>query len=140
MGHRGHIKDGIFGRLLGQQRMRLLTALLSSSLITGIMAAKFVLSLNMKEECTMPSMRSLATIAVARRQSVAEFDLIGTTGESGNAQGMPEKDQHLHFEIRTTASPGRGLGGRISPLRIFGRCPLVSAELQFPPMVITAGR
>lgn len=50
--------------------------------------------------------------------------VIGLTGESGNAKGMGPKDQHLHFEIRTVPMPGRGLVGRLSPLTVFGACPL----------------
>ena len=46
------------------------------------------------------------------------------TGDSGNAQGMPVADQHLHFEIRTAAEPRSGLQDRVSPLVIFGSCPL----------------
>jgi murein DD-endopeptidase MepM/ murein hydrolase activator NlpD len=51
-------------------------------------------------------------------------DEIGTTGKSGNAINLPASEDHLHFEIRTQASPGMGLAGRISPIKIFGVCPL----------------
>ncbi|WP_152539497.1 M23 family metallopeptidase [Methylomicrobium lacus] len=50
--------------------------------------------------------------------------LLGKTGESGNAQGMAKDDQHLHFEIRTALVPRLGLQDRISPIKIFGKCPL----------------
>lgn len=50
--------------------------------------------------------------------------LLGKTGESGNAKGMPKNDQHLHFEIRTALAPRLGLQDRISPVKIFGKCPL----------------
>ena len=50
--------------------------------------------------------------------------LICKTGESGNAAGMPVQDQHLHFEVRTAAQPRLGLQDRISPLKVFGKCPL----------------
>jgi murein DD-endopeptidase MepM/ murein hydrolase activator NlpD len=49
---------------------------------------------------------------------------LGKTGESGNAYGMDKSQQHLHFEIRTAPITGKGLTGRISPLDVFGRCPL----------------
>lgn len=52
---------------------------------------------------------------------------IGLTGCSGNAAGMKGQDQHLHFEIRTTTNPGLGLGGRQSPMTVFGVCPLKEA-------------
>ena len=52
---------------------------------------------------------------------------LGLTGNTGNAAGMRDEDQHLHFEIRTVPLPGRGLSGRYSPLVVFGRCPLDQA-------------
>lgn len=51
-------------------------------------------------------------------------ELIAWTGETGNAHGMAPEDQHLHFEIRTEPRPGKGLVGRISPLKVFGELPL----------------
>jgi peptidoglycan LD-endopeptidase LytH len=51
---------------------------------------------------------------------------LGLTGESGNARGMVPEDQHLHFEIRTIARPGKGLSGRISPYRVFNHIPLTT--------------
>lgn len=55
---------------------------------------------------------------------VTAGQVIGLTGESGNARGMPAEDQHLHFETRTEPHPGRGLDGRISPIELYGVCPL----------------
>lgn len=49
---------------------------------------------------------------------------IGFTGETGNARGMAAEDQHLHFELRTEPRPGKGLACRLSPIEIFGVCPL----------------
>jgi murein DD-endopeptidase MepM/ murein hydrolase activator NlpD len=69
----------------------------------------------------------LLSIDVVLGQDVTEGQQVGRTGESGNAAGMPVEDQHLHFEIRTAASVGRGLTGRISPLKVFGSCPLHAA-------------
>lgn len=51
-------------------------------------------------------------------------DKIGLSGNSGNASTMTGQDQHLHFEMRTVQSPGRGLEGRISPMTVFDVCPL----------------
>jgi len=65
---------------------------------------------------------SSASVKVGDR--VAPAQVIGATGESGNARGMAAEDQHLHFEVRTEARPGRGLAGRISPLELYGTCPL----------------
>ena len=53
-------------------------------------------------------------------------DQIATAGISGNARRLPAADYHLHFEIRTRAVCGLGLVNRVSPLRVFGICPLNS--------------
>jgi len=66
----------------------------------------------------------LSSAAVRVGDRVAAAQTIGATGESGNARGMAAEDQHLHFEVRTEPHPGRGLAGRISPLEIYGSCPL----------------
>lgn len=50
--------------------------------------------------------------------------LIGKTGKTGNASGLPSSEDHLHFEIRNQANCGLGLVGRISPMQIYGICPL----------------
>ncbi len=54
----------------------------------------------------------LSDIDLAEGTSVIEGDQIGKTGSSGNAD--PD-DPHLHFELRTDGSPGKGLDGRESP-------------------------
>jgi len=69
----------------------------------------------------------MGSIGVIVGTHVKAGQQIGLTGDSGNARGMPASDQHLHFELRTTPAPGLGLTGRISPLRLFGRCPLKEA-------------
>lgn len=66
----------------------------------------------------------LSSASVKAGDVVTAGQVIGRTGESGNARGMPAADQHLHFELRTEPNPGLGLDGRISPLLIYGRCPL----------------
>ena len=66
----------------------------------------------------------LAKVFVKEHDEVKRNQLICTTGESGNAKGMPVADQHLHFEIRTCAEPRMGLKDRASPLVVFGTCPL----------------
>lgn len=70
----------------------------------------------------------LSRIDVTLGASVGLGDQIGRSGCTGNAEGMTGPDQHLHFEIRTEAMPGLGLAGRISPLGVFGVCPLSVAE------------
>lgn len=69
----------------------------------------------------------LSEIHVQRGRPVKRGDVLGLTGNTGNASGMRGPDQHLHFEIRTRPLPGLGLDGRYSPLAVFGRCPLDQA-------------
>ncbi len=67
----------------------------------------------------------LSSVTVSALDSVEAGDQIGFTGNSGNASGMSGPDEHLHFEIRTSARPpAGGKPHRISPLAIFGKCPL----------------
>jgi murein DD-endopeptidase MepM/ murein hydrolase activator NlpD len=49
---------------------------------------------------------------------------IAFSGDSGNARDMAVADQHLHLEIRTALNPRAQLQDRISPLAVFGKCPL----------------
>lgn len=57
---------------------------------------------------------------------VLKGQAIGTSGTTGNAQGMTGEDQHLHFEFRSQNICGRGLTGRVDPIEIFETCPLNS--------------
>lgn len=66
----------------------------------------------------------LQSASVRVGDTVTRGQQLGRTGESGNARGMAKKDRHLHFEIRTSAVPGPGMIGRISPLQVFVICPL----------------
>lgn len=59
-------------------------------------------------------------------------EMIGFTGNSGNAIGMVGADQHLHFEIRNQVITGTGLEGRVSPLEVFGKCPMNDPITRFP--------
>ncbi|RYD46900.1 MAG: M23 family metallopeptidase, partial [Sphingomonadales bacterium] len=61
----------------------------------------------------------LSAIEVADGQTIKRGQRLGLTGKSGNAIEMQGKQIHLHFEIRTSATPGLGLGGRIDPKDIF---------------------
>ena len=51
-------------------------------------------------------------------QKVKAGEQIGLSGDTGNAKGMTtiEKGGHLHFELRTKQSLGKGLEGRLDPL------------------------
>ena len=66
-------------------------------------------------------------VSKQKGDAVALNDEIGATGKSGNASNLPATEDHLHFEIREKPHPGLGLADRVSPLRIFGKCPLTTA-------------
>lgn len=66
----------------------------------------------------------LGRIDVAVGAKVKEGQLLGLTGNSGNAVSLHDSEDHLHFEARTQPHPGKGLGGRISPDEWFKKCPL----------------
>lgn len=65
----------------------------------------------------------LSSAAVKVGDSVKQGQVIAKTGDSGNAKGMKGEDLHLHFEVRTIPTPGLGLAGRMSPLKIYGVVP-----------------
>ena len=69
----------------------------------------------------------MGSITVKQGQALKCGDPVGLTGQSGNAEGMRGPDQHLHFEIRTMERPGLGTAGRLSPIKVFGLCPLKEA-------------
>lgn len=69
----------------------------------------------------------LDDVAVGVGQRVAEGQLVGHTGNAGNAETLSDADDHLHFEARVEPWPGLGLTGRVSPLAWFGACPLDAA-------------
>ena len=54
----------------------------------------------------------MSDVDVSPGAEVCQGDNIGKTGVSGNASA---DSPHLHFEVRTEPSPGKGLGGRVSP-------------------------
>lgn len=67
-------------------------------------------------------------IMVTPGQQVRINDRIGTTGKSGNAESLAAIDDHLHFEIRTIPRPGLGLVNRMSPLKLYGTCPMTGPQ------------
>jgi murein DD-endopeptidase MepM/ murein hydrolase activator NlpD len=73
----------------------------------------------------------LASVRVTQGQTIQMDDWIATSGKSGNAFNLPESELHLHFEVRTIKSPGLGLTGRVSPIKVFRKCPLNSPVLGF---------
>ena len=62
----------------------------------------------------------LSSVACADGQHVAEGELLGYSGKTGNASGLPAADDHLHFEIRTQLHPPLGLAGRMDPGALLG--------------------
>jgi murein DD-endopeptidase MepM/ murein hydrolase activator NlpD len=55
---------------------------------------------------------------------VAEGERIGTSGQTGNAQGQSLSEAHLHFEVRTSLNAGSGISGRVDPSLILGTAPI----------------
>jgi murein DD-endopeptidase MepM/ murein hydrolase activator NlpD len=70
---------------------------------------------NDKGEVRYAQYSHLSKINVTAGDKVTEGQDIGQTGTSGNATGMKGANEHLHFEYRDEASPGKGLGGRLDP-------------------------
>lgn len=66
----------------------------------------------------------MQTVTVKAGDKVSLNDMIGTTGKTGNAWNLPADEDHLHFEIREQAVCGLGLNHRLSPISVFGVCPL----------------
>lgn len=69
----------------------------------------------------------LSVISVHKNDLVDPGDIIGKTGDTGNADGMNTiaKGGHLHFEARSEPLLGIGLGGRIDPI------PFINASLPY---------
>lgn len=63
----------------------------------------------------------LKDILVKEGQRVKAGDPVALTGSSGNARTMRNmaEGSHLHFEVRTSQHPGKGLTGRLDPLKFF---------------------
>ncbi|MCL2075243.1 MAG: M23 family metallopeptidase [Betaproteobacteria bacterium] len=72
---------------------------------------------------------------IKEKERVAMGQLIGFTGNSGNAGGMTGFAQHLHFEFMKYSVPRRGSDGlqhRYDPARIYGVTPLSPAAVRDP--------
>ncbi|WP_089606208.1 peptidoglycan DD-metalloendopeptidase family protein [Acinetobacter piscicola] len=69
----------------------------------------------------------LSVISVEKKTPVDVGDVIGKTGDTGNAKGMNTiaKGGHLHFEARSEPVLGKGLAGRIDPI------PFIDANLPY---------
>jgi murein DD-endopeptidase MepM/ murein hydrolase activator NlpD len=71
----------------------------------------------------------LLSTKVAAGNEVRTDQEIATTGKSGNAASLKAAEDHLHFEIREHPYTGLGLAGRLSPLALYGHCPLTQIVL-----------
>lgn len=92
---------------------------------SGAYGKQICLSFAWKDQQTLYAFYAhMNAVMVSPGQEVAMNTMIGTCGKSGNAQNLPTSEDHLHFEIRTQASAGLGLSKRISPIKVFGKCPL----------------
>jgi murein DD-endopeptidase MepM/ murein hydrolase activator NlpD len=67
---------------------------------------------NENGDCAYGFYAHMDNINVSAGEEVCEGDLVGFTGASGNAE---ESDAHLHFEVRSIPTPGKGLVSRESP-------------------------
>jgi murein DD-endopeptidase MepM/ murein hydrolase activator NlpD len=72
----------------------------------------------------------LSSINVSVGDIVKVGQFIGLTGNTGNASSMAGVDEHLHFEVREEVITGIGLDKRISPIKLFGTCPLQSPQFR----------
>jgi len=98
---------------------------------TGSFGRVVVLKFMYKEKALYAAYCHLAWASVYAGDNVHAGDQIGLTGNSGNAHNMSGPDEHLHFEIRTSPRPAPGgTPFRISPLNVFGQCPLKTAILE----------
>ncbi len=61
---------------------------------------------------------------------VKRGDMIGRTGQSGNAKGQSLDDAHLHFGIHTTELPHKGLTGHVDPAELYGIAPINSVFVE----------
>lgn len=76
-----------------------------------------LLKIQKKEITLYPFYAHLKQINVRVGMTVHEGQVLGLTGDTGNAKGMTtiKKGGHLHFELRERQIVGRGLDGRIDP-------------------------
>lgn len=85
----------------------------------------------------------LSVVLVQKGETVARSQAIACTGNTGNASTMTGEDQHLHFEIRTSALPPGGMAGRVDPASLYGRAPVDMMFIQGhgakPPAESAAG-
>ncbi len=67
---------------------------------------------------------------VAGKLAVTRGDMLGRTGQSGNAKDQPLSEAHLHFGIHTTELPHKGLTGHVDPAHLYGTTPINSVFIE----------
>lgn len=93
---------------------------------TGAYGLQICMSFSFKSKTYYAFYAHMQKLDVKTGDPVSKKQKLGTCGKSGNASGMAVSEEHLHFEIRTQRDCGLGLGGRVSPMTIYGKCPLNS--------------
>lgn len=97
---------------------------------TGSFGNVAVLKFEFKGKTFFAAYCHLQSVSVGKGP-IKAGDQVGYTGNSGNAHNMKGEDQHLHFEIRSSAKPGPGgPPRRISPFVLYGVCPLRLAIIE----------
>ncbi|HST37730.1 MAG TPA: M23 family metallopeptidase [Allosphingosinicella sp.] len=90
------------------------------------------LSFRFKDQKLFAAYAHLSEARVKKGEAVKQGQLVGLSGDSGNAANLNASEKHLHFEIRTVSRPGIGLGGRMDPTKVYGMCPLKDAVIWSP--------
>lgn len=145
---RGHIKNNAFGMVRNggtrpHQGWDLLAPIgtecfaIADGRIEAIYASEaygevVVLGFPFKNKPRFAAYAHLSAVRVKAGEAVKQGQLVGLSGDSGNAVGLSADQKHLHFEIRTEVRPGLGLGGRLDPAELYGLCPLDKAILWSP--------
>ena len=65
----------------------------------------------------------LQSAFVSRGDTVTKGQQIGTSGNSGNAQGLTGINQHLHIGFMKNENPGLGITNYYDPAEIYGTTP-----------------
>ncbi|MDP2574652.1 M23 family metallopeptidase [Vibrio penaeicida] len=96
----------------------------------GLYGKQLCISFAFNEKIHYAFYAHLKSVNVSKGDIVFAGQHIGYTGDSGNAKCDDVRDEHLHFEIRTSAYSGRSLAGRISPFKVYKKCPLRAPHIQ----------
>ena len=81
----------------------------------GLYGKQLILKFSDRDQTRYAFYGHLSTILMREGSDVQEGEMLGFTGTTGNAQGLPRSEEHLHFEVRTSPYPGTGLTGHVDP-------------------------